>query len=399
MHLSRRSFLTGTAAAAAFSVIGLPRKSAAAETPFQILTGSVLPVSNPQSAYDAWHLTQVKRTVDGFNADPNATNPTAAVGTVMDWNYYDLALSCYLLYARTGDPTWRTAGQKVAVTWRGFELVRNIPGYLAGNYSLQYPPSRAMSSLGVAAHAADTGDTVSRNTVHQMALISERQWPVFDGRNGDMREAGYSLMASVASTLLGDDHRAGALKNLNSFLSGQKSDGRWENIDTGSQVPAIYYTLNFMMGLAMEALIMYDRVIGDTRIVPSLQAATSYLWNTQWVPVVPNSSPQFGAFQYANINSGTVSQTPYANLSGLIAPAWGYLYAKTGNAAYKTQGDVILAGMVAGGAQPAVAGAGIYNSKQSNQEFRSSPRYLGWTAGQPAATTGLPVAPSNLTVR
>ena len=103
MHFSRRSLLAGAAATAAVSIIGLPRKSAATETPLQILTGPVRPVRKRRSAYDTWQLTQVQKTVDGFNADPMALDPTVANSTITAWNYYDLALSCYLLYYRTGD--------------------------------------------------------------------------------------------------------------------------------------------------------------------------------------------------------------------------------------------------------------------------------------------------------
>lgn len=392
MRLSRRSLLAGAAATAAFSIIGLPRKGAAAETPLQILTGPVLPAVN--SAYDVWQLAQVPKTIAGFNADPLALDPTLAKSTIGSWNFYDLALSAYLLYYRTGNTAYRTAARTVAAAWRDNEYCANIPLFNARNYSLEVPPSRQISSLGLAVHYLDTGEALSRARVEQMAILWRHL--IFDGHNADMRESGYALMALVASTLLGDDHRADALAILNAFLTAQKSDGRWENIDRGSQVPAIYYTLNYMVGLVMEALIMYDRAFGDARIVPALQRCVdTYLWRTQWVPVVPTSRPAFGAFQYANINSGTVNTNPYANLSGLLVPAWGYLYAKTGGAKYKTQGDTILAGMVAGGAQPGIPGSGIYNEKQSNQEFRSSPGYLGWTGG----TTGQLSAPSKLVVQ
>jgi hypothetical protein len=414
MHLSRRSLLAGAAATAAFSIIGLPRKSAATETPLEILTGPVLSVGNPPSTYDTWQLTQVQKTVNGFKSDPLALVTTVAKSTTMMWNYYDLALSCYLLYYRTGDTAWRDAARTVAVAWRNNDLNSNtiisvdggIALYLAGQYWLnpptntigrQVPPPRDFSTLGIAIHAVETGDTASRSIVNEQALLGERNWAQFiDGSvNDGMRESAYSLMAMLSSTLLGDDHRATALVSLNGFLAGQKSDGRWEDTDTGAQVPALHFTQAFMMGLVMESLIMYDRVIGDPRIIPALTAATAYLWNTLWVPVVPNSSPPFGAFQYANINSGTVNTNPYANLSGLIVPAWGYLYAKTGNTVYKTQGDAALSGMVAGGAQAAIPGSGIYDSKQSNQEFRSSPRYLGWTGGSSGALS----APFNLLVK
>jgi hypothetical protein len=414
MHFSRRSFLAGATAAAAFSIIGLPRKSAAAETPLQILTGPVSPVGNPKSAYDTWQLTQSQKTVNGFYADPGRLIKTNTVdSTTQHWAFYDLALSWYLLYYRTGDVAWRTAARDAATNWRDHNINSNTVHSIDGGIALRLagdiwvddahtisravPAGRYQSTLGIAVHALETGDGVSRNMVDLHARLNELYWPVYDGVSRDARESAYSLMAMLAATLLGYDHRSNALNMLNAILTGQKSDGRWQNYDPkGTIVPSpSLWTYSYMMGLLMEALVMYDRVIGDARILPALVAAHDYLWNTRWVDVVPGSSPPFGAFQYADINSGQVNTNPYAVLNGLIVPAWGYLYAKTGQADYKTQGDIILASMVAGGAQPSIPGSGIYEVKQATQEFRSTPRYLGWTG----ATTGQLAAPSNLIVK
>jgi len=388
MHISRRSFLTGTAAAAAFSIIGLPRKSVAAETPLQILTGPVTPLGS--TPYDKLQVAQAAIYAPGGSSGfPQFPNDN------IESNYYDLALSLYLLYYRTGDAKWLTGARTVAQTWA------NDPYSLAGTSGI---PARAYATLGLAVYYLDTGATQAKTVVNSQAASGIRYFGTFDGINSDMREASYALMAMIASTIIGgDNHSADALKSLNSFLAGQKSDGRWQNIDNCAvygnppgctpAVPAGYYTLSYMMGLVMEALIMYDRVIGDARIVPALQAATSWLWNTQWVPTVPNSSPLFGAFKYADIISGSVNTNPYANLSGLIVPAWGYLYSKTRTASYATQGQTILDSMVTAASQPGVAGAGIYNVKQFSQDFRSSPRYLGFASSSTLA------APTSLNVR
>jgi hypothetical protein len=390
MHLSRRSFLTGTAAAAAFSIIGLPRKSAAKETPLQVLTGPVTPMGS--SAYDKLQVAQA-----GIYA-PGGSQGFPQFSNISESNYYDLALSLYLLAYRTGNSQWLNGARTVAQAWA------NDPFSMA---TISGAPPRAYETLGLAVYYLDTGATQAKTVVNSQATSGIRYYGKFDG---DMREAAYALMAMIASTIIGgDDHSSEALTSLNSFLAAQKSDGRWQNIDGCAvnkypgctpMVPAGYYTLNYMMGLAMEALIMYDRAFGDSRIVPALQAATNWLWTTQWVPTVPASSPSFGAFQYADINSGSVSTDPYANLSGLILPAWGYLYAKTQTSSYATQGQAILNGLVAGAGQAGVAGAGIYNVKQFSQQFRSSPRYLGFVAPAGTASSPSPLpAPTGLTVK
>ena len=392
MHLSRRSFLTGTAAAAAFSLIGLPKKSAGAETPLQILTGPVTPMGS--SAYDKLQVTQA-----GVYA-PGGSRGFPQFSTIYDSNYYDLALALYLLsYRIPGDTTWLKGARTVAERWA------SDPYSLA---STSGAPPRTYSTLGLAVYYLDTGSTKAKAVVNSQAAHAARYFGVYDGGSKDMRESAYALMAMIASTIIGgDDHSADALKSLNGLLAGQMSDGRWQNHDNCAvyknctpMVPAGYYTLNYMMGLVLEALIMYDRAFGDSRIVPALKAGTNWLWSTQWVPVVPGSSPTFGAFQYGDINSGSVNTEPSANLSGLIVPAWGYLYARTQNSTYATQGQTILNGMVAGNGQLGISGAGIYNVKQFNQEFRSSPRYVGFVAAPSTApsTTTLQ-APTGLTVK
>lgn len=394
MRLSRRSFLTGTAAAAACSIIGLPRKSAAAETPRQIIAGPVTPMGS--SAYDKLQLTQA-----GIYA-PGGSRGFPQFSTLYDSNYYDLALSLYLLsYRIPGDTRWLQAARTVAERWA------NDPYAFA---STSGAPPRTFSTLGLAVYYLDTGSTKAKAVVNSQAARGAQYFGIYDGGSKDMRESAYALMAMIASTIIGgDDRSAEALKSLNGLLAGQMSDGRWQNHDncavSGSctpMVPAGYYTLNYMMGLVLESLIMYDRAFGDSRIVPALKAGTNWLWSTQWVPTVPGSSPTFGAFQYADITSGSVNTEPHANLSGLIVPAWGYLYAKTQNSTYATQGQTILNGMVAGNSQLGLSGAGIYNVKQFDQEFRSSPRYLGFVGGPastpPPSTTTLQ-APTGLIVK
>jgi hypothetical protein len=361
-----------------------------AASPLELLVGPVAPIGS--TAYDKLALTQGAIYRDSW---------PSLVGDVVGSNYYDLALSLYLLYARTGDTSFRDKARAIAEDYRDLYLNQNINGYLNGNYSLEVLSPRSFATLGMAIYVLEHGDAAGSGRsmaqiVDDQARLGARNFSPF---TNDARESAYALMAMLASTVIGaGDHRADALTALNGFLAAQSRDGSgsqpngcWQNIDSGSLVPARYYILNYMQGLVMEALIIYDRVIGDARIVPALQKCVAWEWTTQWVPAVPTSSPAFGAFQYANITSGEVSTNAYSDLNGLLLPAWGHLYAKTGNAAYKTQGDVILSSMVTGDSQPAVPGSGIYSIKQFGQEFRSSPRYPGFTSSSLAAPSGLTV--------
>jgi len=358
--------------------------------PLAFLVGPLTPMGI--SAYDLLQLTQGAAFTCG-SASSHAYPEFA--GDNVGSNFYDLALSLYLLYYRTGDTAWRDCARLVAKNWRDDPLNQNINAYLSGNYSLSVPPPRSFSTLGLAIFALEAGDSSTaglRSTatiVNDQARLGEIYFSRYTGSGCcDTREAAYSLTAQIAATLLGYDHRPAASSLLNSFLAAQQPNGCWQDTQL-NLVPAGPYVLNYMQGLLMETMILYDRAIGDSRIVPAMQACVAWEWATQWVPG-PTATSILNAFQYAEIDSGFVNTKPYANLNGLLLPAWGYLYQKTGNAAYKAQGDQILAGLISPGPDGSY---GIYEVKQFDQMFRSSPRYLGWTAGTK------PTTPTNLTVR
>jgi hypothetical protein len=322
------------------------------------LAGPLTPVgaSAHWAKYDSIQQQSGRRYAEKFPEHP---------GDMVASNYYDLALALYQIYYRTDQPYWREKARAVAKAWRDDPLNGNIAAYLLGNYSLQVPPGRSMATVGLAIYALEAGDSKARAIVNDQARLGAKYWGVFDGHSSDAREAGYSLMAMLAATVLGDDHRSASRRSLDSILAGQKPTGCWEYVDDGRLVPARRVILNYMDGLLMEALILYDRVIGDSRILPAVEHCLQWTWTTQWVPTA-------GAFQYANLTSGEANTNAYAGLNGLLLPAWGYAYARTGNRAYAKQGDLILKGLLEVGVSQ------LWGVKQFTQSFRSSARYLGY---------------------
>jgi len=179
-----------------------------------------------------------------------------------------------------------------------------------------------------------------------------------------------ALMAAVAATLLGDNHRAVADRLVNEILKRQRPNGQWVGYsdlvpDSCSNDGQGAFTLNYMTGILMEGLILYDRAFGDARILPAIQKSLNWLWTTQWVPAQQ-------AFQYADVNCGSVGTYPAADLTGLIWPAWGYAEYLTGNATIFTQGQAIFQGFVTVGV------SSIPSVKHYDQLFRSSSHYLGY---------------------
>ena len=155
---------------------------------------------------------------------------------------------------------------------------------------------------------------------------------------------------------------------LNQILSVQKADGSysWTQICGGQ--------LNYMVGMLNDVLIEYYRDFeADPRIPDAVEKANEYLWTTQWI-----AADQ--AFNYASVNCtpnsfGTnVGGTEAAgDLNGLMIASFGWLYQRTGDAKWRTRGDEIMKGLVS------TRWAGHYaGSKQFNQGFAESYRYLGW---------------------
>jgi len=88
-----------------------------------------------------------------------------------------------------------------------------------------------------------------------------------------------------------------------------------------------------MTGILMESLTLYERVIGDERILPAIEKALAWTWSTQWVE-------EKEGFRYHSIKETDA----IAALNGLILPAWGYAYSKTGKVQYLEQGNKIARG-------------------------------------------------------
>ena len=325
--------------------------------PIELLVGPLVKTGTtaaPSMAkYDQVQVTRGREFADGFpvHADDIATS-----------NYYDLALVLYQTYYRTGDSYWLDRARSVARTWRDDKGNQSIEAYLNGDWSLgaYVPPARAMATLGLAVFALESNDAEARNIVHQQARWAE----TYAGWD-DQREVGYKLIALVASTFLGDDHAASAKKCLDLILANQKADGRWEATSTMTQGKP--FTMSYMTGILMQAMVLYDRAIGDARILPALLKSIDWTWNTQWV-----ASAQ--GFRYSTLDyPGVMDTIPSPLLSGLIVPAWGYAYYKTGDPKYLQQGNAIFQGLVDKGTPE------IMWAKQYTQVFRSATNYVGFT--------------------
>lgn len=289
-----------------------------------------------------------------------------------DHHFYDLSLVLYRTWFRSGDPAWRDRARDAAARWRDYPANQKFTKWLEGDWKfwreiLNQP--RDLGTIGLAVFALDTGDAAAKRIVGEHAKMIEQAWMYGPYQSltdpvmtlGDPRECGYGMMALVAATVVGEDHRKSAKDLLDHVLAAQKADGQWLSKD--EKVAGGGYTSTFMTGILMEALLLYDRAIGDERILPAIEKSLAWLWSAQWVA-------DKEGFKYHSVNE----TDPVAGLNGLILPAWGYAYFKTGKAAYLEQGKAIAKGLAERGTKE------IWGVKQYNQIFRSSPQFAGYVA-------------------
>jgi hypothetical protein len=207
--------------------------------------------------------------------------------------FYDTALANYMLYYRTGDTQWLTRAEALATELADF--ASNPVNQDGSGRSAMAP--RDYGTLGMAILYLRTGYANALAAVRSQAaggLFYFSPFTVPSSR--DARESAYALIAMLATTVLGGDpnnYSTGMATAINAYLDRQgvdESDAQDQANDGWQAVASLMpgdgcYIINYMQGLVMEAMILYDRVIGDSRIVPSVQRAVDWLWATHWQPL------------------------------------------------------------------------------------------------------------------
>src|SRR5205814_10728873 len=119
------------------------------------------------------------------------------------------------------------------------------------------------------------------------------------------------------------------------------------------------------LGAAAEGLIMRFDKTGDAPVLPSLPAATDWLWANAW---------DAGHQSFWNETWLPPPATPFPaqpgapDLNLLIAPAFAWIYKQTGDTTYRDRGDQVFAG--------GVLNAFLGNGKQFDQNYKWSFEYV-----------------------
>ena len=293
-------------------------------------------------------------------------------------DYYDRTLIYYAMWARTGNATyWARAGQ-MAYDYR--------TNYLEPN---AYGSSPHWAQLeGLEKHYLLTGDDASRGAVVKTAYVLDLAYlntHYMDGSAGESRIAArvlhsqllaWRLMPAGVPTMTFRGANMATVKWGPNVESAITKIAAWQ-VANGSY-PAVVVCggqLNYMVGMLNDVLIKtYDYYLPATTSRSALQAtiqtlvqkAVDYMWTTQWRPT--NHS-----FNYASVNCSSKSvgsQTSAPDLNNMISTGFGWLWKRTGNQQYLTEGDAIFDG--------GVTQAYLTQTKQFNEEYTSSFRYLGY---------------------
>jgi hypothetical protein len=329
--------------------------------------------------------------------------------------YYDLALSLYVLNARSGDPVHLQYAQDVAAAWW-----QRMPTTVAwASEPFQVAPRNAsfgglllyaMSGGGTEALPFRDGTNTRQFTLWQwLTAYARDQYVIWIGRslNGPnlwygVRDGAYTLQAVTWLAQVHPDAavraemRDMALRAARDYYARlQQADGGWYwDIDDGRGHTTAQ---PFMVGMLMEALIDVHRLTGDAAVGQAIVRGVDWMWDKGYEQQATTNMPnvRWRAMKYFVYNDGRVSTRTTAaaygmqdgairdarQLNAVTIHAFGYAHQLTGDAKYRTQGDEIFAATFGKGQGPgadAYWGLADYQAKEYNQSYRSAARYLAW---------------------
>jgi hypothetical protein len=361
----------------------------------------------------------------------------------MNANYYDLALCLYALYYRTGDPQHLAAARKVADSWWLSSPIRS--GTMRNFDNSTYSPRN--SSLGGLMLRALDGRPEMWDWLHAYTRYMFDVWvkqrvndpQLYQGvRDGSFlllyaawlakvlpdsfpTQAGGKATngASLRAALLADVENAA----VNFFIRLQYPDGSWRWDDgyykdaDGGELRGVMQP--FMVGLLLQALIEVDRLSTKPQINSSIRSslakACEHLFSggpylkDQSVSSLPGVKMR--TFSYFYHGGTTVNPKKYVrgdyvgydtsaawNIKSArqsistILPAYGYIYAITGDDHFKQMGDELFESAF-GDVKDRLHNEADGSAKNYNQNYRMGGRYLAWRVGSQEAPVGAkPVA-------
>jgi hypothetical protein len=289
--------------------------------------------------------------------------------------YYDAERVYYQIADYTGDRRWTVCAEAAEKAYRDDYLFRHngkLPGFWVFPHGLFMDYKRTQD-----VRSKDALLLLAQNAAFANVGGYPQEWIV--GAEAS-REVAYNLSIK----LLANEAGASYGKEITHF-----ADLALGHIDQWFVSKTAKYIQPFMVGLTAEALIAYHEKTNDPRVLPAIRTAMDGLWDRLWIS-------REDAFLYidraVDVAGGREAVAPAPDLNLLIAPAFAWLYAQTGDSKYRERGDKIFAGGVS---QAAVG----FDAKQFNQNYRWSFDYLRWRKQAEAAKAAKPPSGQQATQR
>jgi Bacterial Ig domain len=359
------------------------------------------------SVYESDRMTAANEVLANF--------PTIAKYGEGSWYIYDVGAAFYKLYYLTGDVRYRNAARSYVEDLRANSSLftaRLIERKTVGDYSQPFaapPVYHNNNALSFAIYAAEMGasDRYPDNSAYQVIQAFARYyWPMI-ATPGDAGWWGPRTVAHALNYILavialghGDDpmqteigvvssYREAARIALDTLLAAQGNYGAPPGaiaeygINYNPPTIARGASYNFMAGLLGESLVLYDRIIGDPRIVPALVRLYDFL-ETQYHPNPVASTDGGGTFSKAyNYTDRWVDghapgpPSPAPRLNGLFMAFIGYLSQKTGDPRYAQRVRDLWDGVHADLAR------GPLTLKEFGENYRASSEAWGYLSNAP----------------
>ena len=284
-------------------------------------------------------------------------------GAAWQENYYDRAQIYYAWWLRTGNLTYWERATALALSYRRDYIE-------SSNYN---PAAHESHMEGLELHYLVTGDEASRTAVGYVADVFNVPYYMNDlGNPGgalENRIQARTLMAFLTAWKLNAPTRTGSNwatllpTALGRILTSQAPSGAYLFTRMDNQCG---YNKPFMVGLLNDAFIKYYTYFNaDTRIPGSIQRAVDYMWANDWRAV-----PRAFVYLGGPCPGHDDGQAPAPDLNNLVVNGFGWTYQQTGNTVYRDRAEQIFAG--------GVAGAWLNGTKQFNENYTTSFRYLAY---------------------
>jgi hypothetical protein len=267
--------------------------------------------------------------------------------------YYDAERVYLQIEKYTTDASWRECAALARTFYRD-EHVLPQKGAVTGYWAF---------TKGLLLDYEITGDERSKKAIVDISLnaayAKDGTWLWKTASAVSARDVGYAIMSYVNAEKVGEAARQRKDQLIDQALDHIR---QWVNrsvLYSFAERQASDYLKPFFVAITMQALIEAYELKPDTRIPPAIAAILDTLWERAWLASAE-------AFYYESTHP--TGAAPDLNL--MIAPAYAWMYSRTGERKYLERADqVFLSG---------VKHAYLPGIKQFNQNYWWSFDYVKW---------------------